>query len=172
MQFLFNAISIQMPASYSLKKINKKLQQPAFPEQTFVFMKYPAATCMWPQNWKGDVTELTLSPLKLFCPVVVVPERRRGLVAQLPGLHPDWKRLQQGRGLTTETQRWPLTFSVSLRPDVGKKKKFKTSCFRCLLSNIQVTDRGTAMICGTHMKDFFFFMYQPSKYKKALIAAH
>lgn len=35
------------------------------------------------------------------------------------GLHPDWKRLLQGRGLTTERRHWPLTFSEGLRP--GRK---------------------------------------------------
>lgn len=31
------------------------------------------------------------------------------------GLRPDWRRLQQG--LATERRRWPLMFSVGLRPE-------------------------------------------------------
>lgn len=85
----------------------------------------PACSHMPPHNcskYKGEVTALTLSPLNFFCLVVGVPERRRGLVALQAGLHPDWRRLQQGRGQTTVRRRWPLTFSVGLRPE-GKVKK-------------------------------------------------
>lgn len=72
------------------------------------------------ENTIGDVTVLTLSPLNSFCLVAVVPERRRGLGAPRAGLRPDWRRLLQGRGLTTERRRWPLTFSVGLRPEGTK----------------------------------------------------
>lgn len=65
---------------------------------------------------RGAETELTLSPLNSFCPVVVVPERRRGLEARRAGLRPDWRRLRRGRGQTTARRRWPLTFSVGWRP--------------------------------------------------------
>lgn len=71
----------------------------------------------------GCNTLLTLSPLNSFCLVVVVPERKRGLVAPQADLRPDWRRLQRGRGLTTERPRWPLTFSEDLTPEDGFKMK-------------------------------------------------
>lgn len=74
-----------------------------------------------PSKYKVNVTVLTLSPLNFFCLVVEVPERRRGLVAQQAGLHPGWRQLQQGLGLTKERPRWPSAFSVGLKP-AGKVK--------------------------------------------------
>lgn len=71
---------------------------------------------------KYKFTALTLSPWSFFFLVVVVPERKRGLVARLAGLRPDWRRLQRGRGPMMERQRWPLTFSVGLTPE-GKVKR-------------------------------------------------
>lgn len=71
---------------------------------------------------KGNIKVLTLSPLNSFFLVVEVPERKRGLVARQAGLRPDWRRLQQGRGLTKERRRWPLTFSVGLKPERKVKR--------------------------------------------------
>ena len=33
------------------------------------------------------------------------------------GLRPDLRRLRRGQGLMTVRRRWPLTFSVGLRPE-------------------------------------------------------
>lgn len=38
------------------------------------------------------------------------------------GLRPDLRRLRRGRGLMMVRRRWPLTFSVGLRPE-GRVKK-------------------------------------------------
>lgn len=54
---------------------------------------------------------LTLSLLNFFCLVAGTPGRRRGHVALPAGLHPDWRRLQQGRGQRTARRRWLLRFS-------------------------------------------------------------
>lgn len=41
------------------------------------------------------------------------------------GLRPGWRRLQRGRGLTMERQRWPLMFSVGLTPEGKVKRDYK-----------------------------------------------
>lgn len=80
-----------------------------------------AASCpAWshtPPHHRAAETELTLSPLNSFCLVVGVPERRQGLEALRAGLRPDWRRPQQGPGQMMAKRRWPLTFSVGLRPE-------------------------------------------------------
>lgn len=63
---------------------------------------------------------LTLSLWNFFCLVVVAPERRRGHGALRADLHPDWRRLQRGRGQRTARQHWPLMFSGGWIP---KKKQ-------------------------------------------------
>lgn len=61
-------------------------------------------------------TVLTLSLLNFFCLVAGAPGRRRGHVALPAGLHPDWRRLQQGRGQRTARRRWLLRFSGDWTP--------------------------------------------------------
>lgn len=68
---------------------------------------------------------LTLSLLSFFCLVAGAPGRKRGHVALPAGLHPDWRRLQQGRGQRTARRRWLLRFSGGWKP---KKSKNNQSC--------------------------------------------
>lgn len=68
---------------------------------------------------------LTLSLLSFFCLVAGAPGRRRGHVALPAGLHPDWRRLQRGRGQRTARRRWLLRFSGGWTP---KKSKNNQSC--------------------------------------------